>query len=135
MRSPKVYISESGLLHNLLGVQSWEDLDTHPKIGASWEGFVIKEIQDRFSARLEECCFWATHSGAELDLLVIQGQRRLGFEIKRTTSPSFTRSMRSAFDSLGLDRMWIVHAGEHSFALGENVEAMAFTDLAEITRQ
>jgi hypothetical protein len=75
VRSPKVFVEDSGLLHALLGIESENDLAGHPKVGASWEGFLIKEIVERLNARTEECFFWATHSGAELDLLIVSGQR------------------------------------------------------------
>jgi predicted AAA+ superfamily ATPase len=95
VRSPKIYVEDSGLLHSLLGVETREDLEGHPKIGASWEGFLVKEIIERLNARTEECYFWGVHTGAELDLLVVSGKHRLGFEIKRTDAPSMTPSIRS----------------------------------------
>lgn len=129
VRSPKVFVADSGILHTLLGITTQEDLETHPKVGASWEGFVLREAVTCLEARAEECFFWATHAGAELDLLVVRGNRRLGIEVKRTTSPAFTKSMRSARDSLRLDEMALVHAGEHSFRLDHGVEAVAFAEL------
>jgi len=131
VRSPKIYVADSGLLHTLLGIESAEDLETHPKVGASWEGFVLREAIACLGARIDECYFWATHSGAELDLLVVRGSRRVGIEVKRTTSPSFTRSMRAAKDSLRLDSMALVHAGDHTFPLDDGVDAVAFSDLRE----
>jgi predicted AAA+ superfamily ATPase len=129
VKSPKVYISDSGLLHSLLGIESQEDLQFHPKVGASWEGFILKELQLRLASRKEESYFWASHSGAELDLLFVKGKYRLGFEFKRTTSPSLTRSMRSAMESLKLDKLYLIHAGEHTFPIATDVEAIAFADL------
>lgn len=131
VRSPKVYVADTGLLHTLLGIETRRDLDGHPKVGASWEGFVLREVVTRLGARSEECFFWATHAGAELDLLVIRGQRRLGFEVKRTTAPTATRSTRSAHDSLRLDRLDLIHAGEHTFPLAEGIRAVAFGRLFE----
>lgn len=131
VRSPKVYVADTGLLHTLLGIETRRDLDGHPKVGASWEGFVLREIVIRLGARPEECFFWATHAGAELDLLVIRGQRRLGFEVKRTTAPAATRSTRSAHASLRLDRLDLIHAGEHTFPLAEGIRAVAFDRLFE----
>ena len=127
VKSPKVYVADSGLLHGLLGLDTREDLEGHPKVGASWEGFVLQELLLRLGARQEEAFFWATHAGAELDLLIVRGNRRLGFEIKRTTSPRVTRSMRSAIESLRLDRLDIVHAGAQTFPLSEQVRALAFS--------
>lgn len=124
VKAPKVYLSDSGLLHSLLGIASQEDLEGHPKVGASWEGFALREIIRRTDAQPEERFFWATHGGAELDLLLVRGGERLGFEIKRTTAPRVTPSMRSAMSSLGLDRLTVVHAGEHAFPLGERITAV-----------
>lgn len=131
VRSPKVYIADSGLLHALLGLGTKEDLESHPKVGASWEGFGLVEIMARLGARPEECFFWATHGGAELDLLVVRGRRRLGFELKYTDAPRMTRSMHSALADLGLDRLDIVHAGRHTFPLSENARALALVRIWE----
>lgn len=131
VKSPKVYVADTGLLHALLGLETRRDIEGHPKVGASWEGFVIAEIQRALRARPEELYFWATHAGAELDLLIVRGSRRIGVEVKRTTAPSLTRSMRSAVDTLGLEHLHVVHAGEHSFALGDRTRAVAFERLDE----
>jgi hypothetical protein len=93
-------------------------------VGASWEGFAVGEILARLGAFPEECFFWATHSGAELDLLVVRGSRRLGFEFKRTTAPRITPSMHIALEDLKLDRLDLIHAGEKTFPLAERVHAM-----------
>lgn len=129
VRSPKVYVEDSGLLHALLGVESGNDLAGHPKVGASWEGFLVKEIVERLNARTEECFFWATHAGAELDLLVVSGQRRLGFEVKRTTAPRLTRSMAAVLEELDLERLDVIHAGERTFPLARKVRAVAAGEL------
>ena len=129
VKAPKVYLSDSGLLHSLLAIHTQSDLETHPKVGASWEGFALREAVRVLGASPEECYFWATHSGPELDLLVVRGQRRVGVEVKRTTSPSMTRSLRSTVDALGLNTVYLVHAGDHSFPLAEGVRAVAFDDL------
>jgi len=126
VRSPRVYIRDSGLLHALLGIEDQAGLQAHPKVGASWEGFVVRELLTQLGALPEEAYFWATHAGAELDLLVVRGQRRRGFEIKRTTSPATTRSMHFARASLGLERIDVIHAGEHTFPLAAGVRAVAF---------
>ena len=131
VKAPKVYIADTGLLHTLLGIGTRDDLDGHPKVGASWEGFVLREVIRRLGAREDECFFWGTYSGAELDLLVVRGQRRLGFEIKRTTAPSTTRSMHAARQTLGLDEVFVVHAGEESFPLAGGCHAIAFGRLFE----
>ena len=131
VRSPKVYVTDSGLLHTLLGLETRDDLEGHPKIGASWEGFVVQEVIARLGARPDECFFWATHGGAELDLLVVRGNRRLGIEVKRTASPTTTRSMHVARETLGLERLLVVHAGEECFEMKGGIEAVAFERLFE----
>lgn len=125
VKSPKVYVRDSGLLHALLDVDSARALDRHPKIGASWEGFVVDAVIQQLGARANQCYFWATHSGAELDLLVIDGRRRYGFEIKRTTEPRVTPSIRSAMTDLRLDRLDVIHAGTESFPLAPSVRAVS----------
>ncbi len=131
VRSPKVFVEDSGLLHALLGIESGNDLAGHPKVGASWEGFLVKEIVERLNARTEECFFWATHAGAELDLLIVSGQRRLGFEVKRTTAPRLTRSMATVLEDLDLERLDVVHAGERTFPLARKVRAVAAGELLD----
>jgi predicted AAA+ superfamily ATPase len=131
VKSPKVYIADSGLLHTLLKCVSMDDLEAHPKMGASWEGFVLNEVIRRIGASDEECFFWATHAGAELDLVVIRGRKRLGFEIKRTSVPSVTPSLRSALGDLGLERIDLIHAGDRTFPLTERIRAVAFSRMFE----
>lgn len=131
VKSPKVYLADTGLLHALLGLETREALEGHPKIGASWEGFVIAEVLRVLGARSEETFFWATHAGAELDLLIVRGSRRLGFEIKRTTAPSMTRSGHASLDTLDLERLDVIHAGEETFPLADRARAVAFRRLEE----
>jgi predicted AAA+ superfamily ATPase len=133
VKSPKVYVTDSGLLHALLGIPSRRDLLGHPKVGASWEGFLLGQILARLRVEDEEAYFWAAHSGPELDLLVVRGIRRIGFEFKLTVSPTVTPSMRAAKEALGLSRLHVVHAGDESFPLGRGIQALAasriWTDL------
>lgn len=132
VKSPRVYVHDTGLLHALLGIGDADDLAGHPKVGASWEGFVLAELVTQLGARPEEVFFWATHAGAELDLLVVRGRQRRGFEIKRTTSPRTTRSMHTAREVLGLDAIDVVHAGEVTFPMAEGIRAVAFGRLREV---
>jgi hypothetical protein len=125
VKSPKVYVRDSGLLHTLLDIDDLDHLERHPKVGASWEGFILEALIQRLGARSDQCYFWATHTGAELDLLVIDGQRRYGFEIKRTTAPSVTPSMRHALADLALTQIDVVHAGVETFPLARSVRAVA----------
>jgi predicted AAA+ superfamily ATPase len=131
VKAPKVYVADSGLLHALLDIRSAAQLLRHPKVGASWEGFGIQAVIDRLGARSRECFFWATYSGAELDLLVVRGSLRLGFEFKRTTAPKVTASMRAARESLRLERLDVVHAGERTGALAKGIRALALERLLE----
>jgi hypothetical protein len=129
VKSPKIYISDSGLLHSLLGLRTVEDVEGHPKLGASWEGYVLEQVIRRLGVSSDQCFFWATHGGAELDLLVIRGRDRFGFEIKRTSSPGITPSMRSAVSDLKLKRLEVIHAGDETFQLDKNIRAVALVRL------
>ena len=136
VRSPKVYIADSGLLHALLDLPDRRSLERHPKIGASWEGFLLEQVVRRLDVRPSQCHFWATHGGAEIDLFVERRRprrrpERLGFEFKRTTAPTVTRSMRHALEDLQLTELVIVHAGSETFPLGRRVRAVAAARLLE----
>jgi len=131
VKAPKTYIADSGLLHTLLGLRTLKDLEGHPKVGASWEGFVLEQVVHRLTARADECFFWATHGGAELDLLVVRGRRRMGFEIKRTTSPQITPSMRYVLSDLHLQSLDVIHAGETTFPMDKKIRAVALTRLLQ----
>ncbi len=124
VKAPKVYLSDTGLLHALLGVKDDEDLMGHPKSGASWEGFAMQEVVRITGAAWEDCYFWATHRGSELDLLMFQGGRRTGIEFKRSSTPSMTRSMHTALADLKLDRLVVVFPGEARFRVHDRVEAV-----------
>jgi predicted AAA+ superfamily ATPase len=97
----------------------------HPKVGASWEGFALDLVLRRLGIRDEEAFFWGTHSGTELDLLVVKGTSRLGFEFKLNEAPRLTPSMRHARDDLGLDRLLVVHAGRQNYPMADKVDAIA----------
>lgn len=125
VKSPKVYFADSGLLHTALGVRGERDLQRHPKVGASWEGFLLQQVVHRLGAEPAECHFWATYAGAELDLLIVRGTRRLGFEFKRTERPEITPSMRSALQDLRLEELVVVHAGDKSWPMAERIRAVA----------
>ena len=131
VRAPKVYVADTGILHTLLGLKSRDDVLSHPKVGASWEGFAIAQIIARLAAPSEQCFHWSTHSGAELDLLVISGTKRHGFEIKRTEAPRLTRSMRSSFDTLHLDQLDVIHAGTRRYALASGIRALPAAEMEQ----
>jgi len=125
VRSPKIFFTDSGLLHTLLNLDTREDVESHPVCGASWEGFAMDVVLRRLGARPDECFFWATHAGAELDLLVVRGGHRLGVEFKRSAAPRLTRSMHIARTDLRLDRLLVVHAGDVDYPLADGIDAMA----------
>ncbi|TPW21442.1 MAG: Uncharacterized protein FD126_685 [Elusimicrobia bacterium] len=131
VKSPKVYVTDSGLLHTLLGLETRDALEGHPRLGASWEGFALETAVRTLGARPEECFFWATHAGAELDLLVVREGKRLGYEFKRTAAPSLTPSMRSALKDLSLDELSVVHAGRDEFPLAPKVRAVPLSRLGD----
>ena len=134
VKSPKIYLRDVGLLHALLGIRTRRDLEGHPKVGASWEGFLVDQVVRHLGAGRRECHFWATHTGAEIDLLVTRGRRRMGFEFKRTEAPKITKSMHVAMEDLGLAKLTIVHAGEVSFDLSKKIRAVAAREIFEEIR-
>jgi predicted AAA+ superfamily ATPase len=129
VKAPKVYVTDSGILHTLLGINDFEDLERHPKVGASWEGFALAQVLERTGARNREVYFWATHGGAELDLLLVRGRHRLGFEFKRTDAPQVTPSMRSALADLRLDRIDVIYPGQETFSMAERIRAVGVSRL------
>ncbi len=128
VKSPKIYIQDSGLLHQLLGISSERDLLTHPKIGASWEGYVIEEVLSALQP--DDAWFWATHQGAEIDLVLRKNGQMVGVECKRTDAPRMTPSIRTALLDLNLDRVIVVYPGNKRFSLSEQVEAVPLKDFA-----
>ena len=129
VKSPKVYVRDSGLLHQLLGIDSMKSLFSHPKVGASWEGFVIEQV-----LRMEphdEVFFWATHQGAEIDLILRRGDDLYGVECKRTDTPRLTPSIRIALDDLKLKHVFIIYPGIQRFPLTRQVEAVPLQALSK----
>lgn len=122
VKSPKIYIRDSGLLHQLLGIGTSKQLQTHPKVGSSWEGFVIEQIL--FTTLHDDAFFWATHQGAEMDLVLRRGDQLLGVECKRSDSPRLTKSIRIAMEDLGLDQVAVVYPGEKRYSLADGVECV-----------
>ena len=127
VRAPKVYVRDSGLLHALLGIGSRRGLELHPKVGASWEGYAVEEVLK--ALRPDEAYFWATHQGAELDLLLFRRGRRVGVECKRMDAPKLTPSMRVAMSDLKLDRLVVVYPGTTNYALAANVRVVPLAEL------
>lgn len=128
VKSPKVYVRDSGLLHALLGVGTESALEHHPKLGASWEGYAVEEILK--AVRPDEAYFWATHQGAELDLLLFKGGKRIGVECKRSDAPTLTASMRIASEDLKLDQLMVAYPGQRRYSLAPRIEAVPLAELA-----
>ncbi len=126
VKAPKVYVRDSGLLHALLGVASRRDLEHHPKVGASWEGYAVEEVLK--ALRPDDAYYWATHNGAEIDLVLFKDSRRIGVECKRMDAPSLTASMRIALADLRLDELRVVYPGERRYALADRVEVVPLAE-------
>jgi predicted AAA+ superfamily ATPase len=122
-----MYVRDSGILHTLLGIPSFESLESHPKLGASFEGLVVEHVIAVVGER--NAFFWATPSGAELDLFLTVAGARYGVEVKYGDAPSITKSMRVALHDLALDRLFVVGPSTESYPLGEKVEVCSLTDL------
>jgi predicted AAA+ superfamily ATPase len=135
VKAPKVYLSDTGLLHSLLGISEQHDLLAHPKCGASWEGFALREIIHQTGVGRDEAYFWGLHSGAELDLMTLHNGHRLGFEVKLTRSPKVTPSMRAAQEALGLEHLYVVcHAEgvDKPWPLAQGISAIPLQALGSL---
>ena len=130
VKSPKIYLRDSGILHFLLGLEEFEELQMHPRYGASWEGFALEQTLIAHGAR--EAYFYATQRGAELDLLLLRRGRRWGFEFKCTDAPRTTRSMHVVADDLGLSHLWVVYPGELEYPLTDRITALPLGKAGEI---
>ena len=130
LKAPKIYLRDSGLLHSLLGIHSRQELLSHPKLGASWEGFAIEQVLARFGDH--DAYYWGTHNGAELDLLLFRNGKKWGFEFKVGDGPMMTKSLHSANNELQLERTWIVYPGESRYPVHDRVEALPLHQLASI---
>ena len=129
VKSPKIYVRDSGLLHQLLGIDSMKSLYSHPKVGTSWEGFVIEQVLMREPH--DEVFFWATHQGAEIDLILRRGDALYGVECKRADTPRLTPSIRFALDDLKLKHVFVIYPGIQRFPLSSQVEAVPLQALSE----
>jgi predicted AAA+ superfamily ATPase len=130
VKAPKVYVRDSGLLHELLGIEDPAALARHPKSGASWEGFALDQVLR--IARPDASYFWATYAGAELDLLMFRNEQRIGVEFKRSDAPTLTPSMRIAMSDLQLDALYVVYPGSRRYVLAERVEAVPLGALVPV---
>lgn len=129
VKAPKVYVRDTGLLHALLGIETWHGLLGHPKFGASWEGFALEQIVSLANSR--QAFFWGTHNHAELDLMIILNGKRFGFEFKASASPTMTKSLRVATADLKLTRSFIVHPGAKRYPVAPEVEAIPLPEMLE----
>lgn len=130
VKSPKIYFRDSGILHALLNVPDEAGLHTQPKVGASWEGFAMESLIRNLKIDANDCYFWATHAHAELDLLIVQGMEKIGFEFKFTKVPKLTKSMQIAMDDLKLKALTIIYPGEHPIKLARNITCIGLSSLA-----
>ena len=122
IKSPKIYIRDSGIFHALLQLHSLADLQGHPKLGSSWEGFALEQVITMLETR--DTYFWATHAGAELDLLVMVSGKRYGFEFKYTDAPGRSRSMHAAIHDLRLENLWVVYPGQQEYVLDDRISVI-----------
>jgi predicted AAA+ superfamily ATPase len=129
VKAPRVYLRDSGLLHALLGIRTPRDLLVHPKCGASWEGFALEQALRVIPH--DEAWFWSTHQGAEIDLLLRQGDRLIGLECKRQDAPRRTRSMTTAKQDLALDHLYVLYPGPKRFVIGDKMEALPLELLSD----
>lgn len=130
VKAPKIYIRDSGLFHSLLQVSTLSDLRGHPKIGSSWEGFALEHVIHVFRTR--DAYFWATHAGAELDLMVTVTGKRYGFEFKYTDAPGRKRSMNISIEDLGLKHMWVIYPGDQKYALDDKITVLPLEDVWQL---
>lgn len=131
LKTPKIYFRDSGVLHRLLGIPSLEQMVTHPKLGASWEGFALEQVIRASGVSEEEAYYWGVHNQAELDLLLFRHGKRLGFEIKYTDAPKITSSQRAALETLRLDSITLVCPGDADYPLGERIHVQGLSRLTQ----
>ncbi len=130
VKSPKIYLRDSGVFHALQGIQDYTQLVMHPKLGASWEGFAVEEVLRVF--RPDQAWFYAVHAGSELDLFFLHRGQRIGVELKREDAPRITKSMRVTQTDLRLDRLFVVYPGTRRYALDEGIECVPLTMLRQL---
>lgn len=130
IKAPKIYIRDSGILHALLQLKTLGDVQSHPKLGASWEGFALEQVMAVFETR--DAYFWATHAGAELDLLVMLGGKPYGFEFKYADAPGTTRSMHAAVQDLSLEHLWVIYPGHQEYPLDDKISVVPISAVPRI---
>jgi hypothetical protein len=133
VKAPKIYIRDTGLLHSLLQISTRTDLQGHPKIGASWEGFALEQIIGVLQTR--DAYFWATHAGAELDCMITLKGKRHGFEFKYADAPGRTRSMQIAIEDLGLEHMWVIYPGKQKYKLDSKITVIPLEEIQQLRKK
>ena len=133
VKRPKMYFRDSGIFHALLALEDYESVTTHPKLGASWEGFALEQVLQHLNLRQEETFFWSIHTGAELDLVFRHKGRLYGAEVKYNEAPALTRSMTSAMKELSLVHLWVIYPGKNNYSLDKAVSAVSIKHLTAIT--
>jgi predicted AAA+ superfamily ATPase len=133
VKAPKIYLRDTGILHTLLGLRNGAEVMQHPRFGASWESFAMEHVISQLQAE-RQACFWGAHSGPELDLLVPRGGKLYGFEFKFADAPVTTKSMHTARDELGLERLFVVYPGDRAFELADRIAALPLRKVAELAK-
>jgi uncharacterized protein len=133
VKAPKIYFRDSGLLHGLLGLASMHGLLGHPRVGASWEGFALEQVMQIMGQ--PEAFFWATHNGAEIDLMFFRQGRKFGIEFKFSEAPKITRSAQTALETLDLEHLWVVYPGEHQYPFSDRISVLPLKDAAEVIQR
>jgi len=128
VKAPKVYIRDTGVLHSLLGLKTESEILRHPGCGSSWEGYVIEEIIH--SVEPDDAYYWATHNGAEIDLVFLKGGRMYGVEVKRADAPIMTPSLRIALEDLSLERIAVIYPGEKRYELHKKISVIPFSKIS-----
>jgi len=131
-KAPKIYLRDSGLFHALQNIRSRPELQSHPKLGASWEGLALDHVLRVLRAEPGEAFYWSTHGGAELDLMLVRGGRRWGFEFKYGDAPRTTKSMRVALEDLKLERLFVIYPGDKDYALDDHIEVLALPGVEKL---
>jgi len=132
IKRPKIYFRDSGILHALLSTESAADIRSHPKLGASWEGFALEQTIQRLNLKENQCFFWGVHSGAELDLVYQRHGRLFGIEFKYSDAPSLSVSMKSALAELDLKKLWVIYPGEKAYDLHSKVMVLPISDIQNL---
>jgi len=133
VKAPKIYFRDPGLLHSLLSLTDFHSLSGHPRMGASWEGFVLEQVLQ--TLKPSEAFFWATYQGAEIDLFFLKGGRRYGVEFKFNEAPKVTRSIHAALETLTLDHLWVVYPGKHRYPVHEKITVWPLRDVSSLPDQ